>query len=109
MKKLIDHTWPGNVRELEHRVEQAMILSDSGSISFPEPAQFPDGGIAAETRGRRIMTLEELERDYVERILNITHWRVMGKGGAALLLGMKPTTLFYRMKKLGLKRTSKTF
>jgi len=109
MKKLINHTWPGNVRELEHRVEQAIILSDSGSVSFPEPAQFPDGGIAAETYGRRILTLEELERDYVERILNITHWRVMGKDGAALLLGMKPTTLFYRMKKLGLKRTRKTF
>ena len=109
MKKLIDHTWPGNVRELEHRVEQAIILSDSGTISFPEPAHFPNGGIAAETYGSRIMTLEELEHDYVERILNLTHWRVMGKDGAALLLGMKPTTLFYRMKKLGLKRTTKTF
>lgn len=53
------------------------------------------------------MTLEELEHDYIQRILNMAHWKVMGKGGAASILGMKPTTLFYRMKKLGIRKSSR--
>jgi transcriptional regulator with GAF, ATPase, and Fis domain/tetratricopeptide (TPR) repeat protein len=107
MKKLVAHTWPGNVRELEHRVEQALIVCDGSSISFPDPVRPKVGGAGLQIYGSEIMTLEELERDYIQRILNLTHWKVMGKGGAASILGMKPTTLFYRMKKLGIGKSSK--
>ena len=107
MKKLIDHIWPGNVRELEHRIEQAIILSDGAAISLPDLVwRGPGSGIVMEKYHDSVMTLEELERDYIERVLNMTHWRVMGKGGAASILGMKPTTLFYRLKKLGINRSS---
>jgi DNA-binding NtrC family response regulator len=107
MKKLLDHDWPGNVRELEHRVEQALILADGNSISFPDSAHPKTGGIRPPTYSSEVMTLEELEHDYIERILNMTRWKVMGRGGAASILGMKPTTLFYRMKKLGIRKAGK--
>ena len=106
MKKLVGHTWPGNVRELEHRVEQALILSDGNTISFPDPVQPHGNAVVQQVYDGEIMTLEEMERAYIERILNLTRWRVMGQGGAASILDMKPTTLFSRMKKLGIKRSS---
>jgi transcriptional regulator with GAF, ATPase, and Fis domain/tetratricopeptide (TPR) repeat protein len=104
MNKLIEHTWPGNVRELEHRIEQALILSDGNTISFPDPVQSHGDNAAQQLLDADVMTLENMERAYIERILNMTRWRVMGHGGAAAVLGMKPTTLFSRMKKLGIKR-----
>lgn len=107
MKKLLDHDWPGNVRELEHRVEQALILANGNSISFPDFAHPKTGGVRPPTYSSEVMTLEELEHDYIERILNMTRWKVMGRGGAASILGMKPTTLFYRMKKLGIRKSGK--
>jgi formate hydrogenlyase transcriptional activator len=105
MKKLIDHAWPGNVRELEHRIEQALILADGNTISFPDRVQ-PYGSRIQQAFNTEIMTLEDMERAYIERILIMTRWRVMGQGGAASVLGMKPTTLFSKMKKLGIKRTN---
>jgi transcriptional regulator with GAF, ATPase, and Fis domain len=50
-------------------------------------------------------TLEDIERDYILRILNKTHWKIEGKHGAALVLGLHPSTLRSRMHKLGIKRT----
>jgi transcriptional regulator with GAF, ATPase, and Fis domain len=104
MKKLIDHTWPGNVRELEHCIEQALILSDGTSIVFPDLARTSGNILPPLGQGGGVMTLENMERDYIERILTMTHWKVMGRGGAATILGKKPTTLFSRMKRLGIKR-----
>lgn len=105
MKKLTNHAWPGNVRELEHRVEQALILSDGKTISFPEPMQSQNNSVTLRVDTSEVMTLKDMERDYIERVLNITRWKVMGKGGAASLLGMKSTTLFSRLKKLGIRKS----
>ncbi|RJR47346.1 MAG: GAF domain-containing protein [Desulfobacteraceae bacterium] len=105
MKKLIDYAWPGNVRELEHSIEQALILSDGTGISFPDLVRPPSSSISTLGYERDVMTLQDLERDYIERILNMSRWKVMGPGGAASILGMKPTTLFSRMKKLGIRRS----
>jgi transcriptional regulator with GAF, ATPase, and Fis domain len=102
MKKLVDHTWPGNVRELEHRIEQALILADGNTISFPDPVQPHGNKTVQRVYDGEAITLEAMERVYIERVLNTTRWRVMGQGGAASVLGMKPTTLFSRMKKLGI-------
>ena len=55
----------------------------------------------------RFVTLEELERDHIVRALEHTHWRVSGDKGAAAMLGIKPTTLEARMKKLGIERAAK--
>ena len=100
LQVLGDYLWPGNVRELENVVERALILSQGPHMdlggSFPRPSPAP--------RERGTQTLEEIEREHILAVLEGTGWRVSGDGGAAGLLGMKPTTLEARMKKLGITR-----
>jgi formate hydrogenlyase transcriptional activator len=92
--------WPGNVRELENVIERALILSRGAHMDLggwlPRPSTAPREGGA--------QTLEEIEREHILAVLEGTGWRVSGEGGAARLLGMKPTTLEARMKKLGITR-----
>jgi transcriptional regulator with GAF, ATPase, and Fis domain len=104
MKKLVAYHWPGNVRELEHVIERAIILSDRARISFPGLDQ--TFGDRAQGEAVYPTTMEEMERAHIERTLKTTRWKVGGLHGAAALLGMKPTTLFFRMKKLGIKSRS---
>jgi transcriptional regulator with GAF, ATPase, and Fis domain len=100
LQVLGDYPWPGNVRELENVVERALILSQGPHMDlggwFPRPSPAP--------RERGTQTLEEIEREHILAVLEGTGWRVSGDGGAAGLLGMKPTTLEARMKKLGITR-----
>jgi chemotaxis protein methyltransferase CheR len=104
LKALIDYAWPGNVRELEHFIERAVILSDGGKIHL--------GGLddsfvpRISSEALPVTPLADMERGYIERILNATHWRVSGPNGAASILGLKPTTLISRMKKLGIEKPS---
>jgi formate hydrogenlyase transcriptional activator len=95
--------WPGNIRELQHVIERAVILTDGPELivvdgldihsQLAESAQLP--------------TLEELEREHIVRALQHANWRVSGDNGAATILGLKPTTLEARMKKLGIQRSAK--
>jgi transcriptional regulator with GAF, ATPase, and Fis domain len=104
MKKLVVYHWPGNVRELEHVIERAIILSDRARISFFGLDQAL--GYRVQTEAVYPTTMEEMEREHIERTLKTTRWKVGGPHGAAAVLGMKPTTLFFRMKKLGIKGRS---
>ena len=61
-------------------------------------------GVAATPAARGLATLAEVEREHIQRVLEFTHWRVRGAGGAAEILGLPPTTLESRMAKLGLRR-----
>jgi formate hydrogenlyase transcriptional activator len=94
------YDWPGNVRELQHVIERAVILTQGFQLAFDE------GFLHAKATeiSPRVITLAEVERKHIRRILEDTGWRVSGKEGAAELLGLKPTTLESRMKKLGIKR-----
>jgi transcriptional regulator with GAF, ATPase, and Fis domain len=103
MKRLLDYNWPGNVRELEHFIERAVILSDGHGISFAGLEYVPTNGIPAED-SHGTATLVDLERKHIEKVLSSTNWRVSGPYGAASILGLKATTLFARMRKLGVKR-----
>jgi PAS domain S-box-containing protein len=94
------HAWPGNVRELEHVVERAIIVSEGPELAAVDWLREPDAAPAPDRPG----TLEEVERAHILGVLESTGWRVSGAGGAAESLGLKPTTLEYRMKKLGLER-----
>jgi PAS domain S-box-containing protein len=96
MEQLKSHPWPGNVRELRNVIERAMIVSGGSSLSV----ELPESGSAP----RPNATLEEVERRHILAVLERTHWRIRGKGGAAEILGLLPTTLHSRMKKLGLVR-----
>lgn len=97
MQKIREYPWPGNVRELRNIIERAMILS-SGQVLALELPQ-------TRKKGRPISgTLEEIERRYILDVLVKVHWRISGEGGAAEILGLVPTTLHSRMKKLGISR-----
>ncbi len=100
MDALAAYPWPGNVRELVNVIERAVILSQGPELNLGE--RLPKPGIAP--RDARLLTLEELERDHIRAVLDLTGWRVSGEHGAARLLGLKPTTLESRMKKLGIQR-----
>jgi PAS domain S-box-containing protein len=100
MEALQQYPWPGNVRELRNVIEQAMILSRGKTLNV----QVPGLGVYEEAQHLR---LEDMERNHITAILERTGWRVSGKRGAAEILGLKPTTLESKMKKLGIKRPAK--
>jgi DNA-binding NtrC family response regulator len=96
------HDWPGNVRELENVVERALIMSggallDGSDLFTPVGASSPVPSMT---------TLEEMERAYIVRVLEATGWQVEGEGGAARILGLNPSTLRGRLRKLGVRRAS---
>jgi formate hydrogenlyase transcriptional activator len=105
MRTLQNYNWPGNVRELANVVERA-VINTNGSVlrvvdNF-EPA--PVVELLQTTR-----TLEEIEKEYIIRILDNTAWRIEGHKGAAKILGLNPSTLRTRMSKLGIQKVeSKT-
>ncbi len=100
LNALVAHLWPGNVRELENVIERGMILSGGDRLELGNwPPKTGDGPGAGP-----VPTLAELEREHIESVLTLTGWRVSGDKGAARLLGLKPTTLQARMKKLGIAR-----
>jgi len=94
------YPWPGNVRELQHVIERAVILTQESRLAlgdwFHEACTSPVSP--------RLVSLEELEQAHILKVCEETGWRVSGKGGAAEILGIKPTTLEWRMKKLGITR-----
>ncbi|MFZ3114704.1 MAG: sigma 54-interacting transcriptional regulator, partial [Syntrophales bacterium] len=102
IKRLLAYHWPGNVRELKHLIERAVILSDGHGISFADLERSPAPNVAGDDIG--IMTMADMERSYITKILNLTGWKVSGQSGAAALLGLTHQTLFFRMKKLGIAR-----
>ena len=97
MERIKAYSWPGNVRELRNMVERAMIVSEGRSLQLelPEMSQSEDVVLS---------TLEDVERSHIRAVLERAHWRISGKGGAAEILGLVPTTLHSRMKKLGITR-----
>ena len=102
--RLMQYEWPGNVRELENAVERAIILSRNNDLTF--------GNIitceAASERpimedSRETERLDAMEARHIEAVLDKAGGRVNGEGGAADLLGMNPSTLRHRMRKLGIR------
>ena len=100
MDKLVQYHWPGNVRELENIIERGTILASGNKFNVPELSVAPGTSDNFSIRH----TLEENERHHVLWALNKTGWKVRGIGGAAELLDIHPSTLTYRMKKLGINR-----
>ena len=96
--------WPGNIRELENVIERALIMSggallDGADLFAPVAAAAP----ASQASGG---TLEDMERAYILRVLEGAQWQIEGERGAARLLGLNPSTLRGRLRKLGIRKTS---
>lgn len=97
MDKLKQYPWPGNIRELRNVIERAMIVGEGPTLRI----ELPEAGLGP---GLPAATLAEHERKHILDVLERTRWRISGKGGAAEILGLVPTTLHSRMKKLGISR-----
>jgi PAS domain S-box-containing protein len=95
MERLKRHGWPGNVRELRNVVERALILCTGPTLSVELPAGLP---LADDV----VLSMDEVQRRHILKALETAGGRIRGSGGAAELLGMKPTTLRSRMQRLGL-------
>jgi transcriptional regulator with GAF, ATPase, and Fis domain len=109
IETLAAYSWPGNARELQNIIERAVILARQGRLDFHLPG---DGPAAPRERPQRsrpgegevltVRQMADLERENIQRALKAAEGRVAGEKGAAALLAMKPTTLYSRIKALGL-------
>ncbi len=111
----LEYSWPGNIRELQNEIERAMILSrgrqpvftapnKAGAHPCPSTAKVLDQGCDRDESIIQEKDWESLQRENMIRALKRTKWRVDGPGGAAELLGLRPTTLRSRMKTVGIER-----
>jgi formate hydrogenlyase transcriptional activator len=100
MATLVRYPWPGNVRELQNFVERAVILSKGTVLNAPLGSL----QCSEEVPRGKAVTLEEAQCDHIQNTLKETGWIVGGPRGAAYRLGIKRTTLLYKMRKLGLSR-----
>jgi formate hydrogenlyase transcriptional activator len=103
MSELTSYAWPGNIRELQNFIERSVILSSGSVLQAP----FESLKAAATTQAQEAVTLEEAERNHIRKILEQTRWVVSGPNGAAARLGIKRSTLYFRMQKLGISRSKK--
>ena len=110
------YRWPGNVRELENAIERAMILSGSKKLNFAHLLELDENsaatnqGLLARPKSDAILSADELaafERNNMIRALRQCKWKIYGDDGAAVLLGIKPTTLIERMKRMKIQKPSK--
>jgi len=97
MQMLQSYPWPGNVRELKHIVEAALITAQGDRLNFELPQ-------IADTALSDFKSFEEMECDYILRVLKAKNWKIGGENSAASALGMHVNTLRGRMKKLGIKK-----
>lgn len=95
------YDWPGNIRELENVIERAMITSMGTELVINENL-FHSNSI----RDIENMTIENIEKEHILKVLQSTAYRIRGEKGAAKILGLKPTTLEARMKKLGISKNN---
>jgi formate hydrogenlyase transcriptional activator len=115
MQRLRAYDWPGNVRELQNVMERAVLLARGGEITAdmvpltaprPSPAPLPTAAAPAVQTAPPVehLPFAEAERRAILQALEATGWRISGTRGAAEMLGLKPTTLHAKMKKLGIRR-----
>ena len=102
MVALTQFHWPGNIRELENVIERAVILSPGSVLHVP--SRDLQSRITPGCDGQKLQTLADVEREHIRATLKETRWILSGPRGAATRLGMNRSTLYFRMKKLGIAR-----
>jgi len=122
MQRLQEYAWPGNVRELQNVLERAVILSQGTTLEIPSvgrpsdhkapapasraaaPSAAASSAAVASPAGDSARDLASVSREHILKVLEATNWVVGGPEGAAVRLGLKRSTLIFRMKKLGISR-----
>ena len=104
MSALLRYPWPGNIRELQNLIERAVILSAGPILNVPLAGFHTQPTSAAASKQE---TLEEVERRKILEVLKATDWVVSGPRGAASRLGLKRSTLQFRMDKLGIRKSQR--
>ena len=102
LNALQEYHWPGNVRELESVIERAVITSQGTALQVLD--RFDAFRKTGDVSGEEVKALAELEQDHILQVLRKTAWRIEGQNGAAVLLGLNPSTLRARMRKFGIRR-----
>ena len=111
IEALQTYHWPGNVRELEHTINRAVIVchgsqikeGDLGMNYSQRPGPTPRQSILSASQDLGVVPLDEFERRYILGVLEATNYQIKGARGAATLLGLPPSTLYNKMKRLGIK------
>ena len=106
------YDWPGNVRELEHLIQRSVIVCRGSQIKVEDLELYhsqikgtvPESNRSIFKQDREVVPLEEFERRYLLKVLKATNYQITGAKGAATLLRLPPSTLYSKMKKLGIKR-----
>jgi PAS domain S-box-containing protein len=119
MQRLVEYPWPGNIRELQNVLERAIILASGPTLEvapdlLPSPAKArpadePAPPAVADAGGAvspLLPCLEAVERDHIVKVLRHTNGVITGPRGAAAVLGLNPSTLRSRLKKLGISRST---
>ena len=104
MNAIVRYPWPGNIRELQNVIERTVILSSGSELKVPIADLKIRGG---DNSNNGILTLEEMERRHILSVVEQSNWVFSGPNGAAARLGMKRSTLQFRMRKLGISRPTR--
>jgi formate hydrogenlyase transcriptional activator len=103
MDALTTYSWPGNIRELQNFIERSVILTSGTVLEAPLKALRS----CPEVQSPEAVTMEDAEREHICKTLERTNWVVSGPNGAAARLGLKRSTLYFRMQRLGIFRSAK--
>lgn len=104
LQELKQYSWPGNIRELEHLIERSILLTSGETLTQIALPAVSINAVQSNGEAYLFKTIDENERDHILRTLAFCRGRVDGRGGAAEILGVPPSTLHSKMKKLGIKK-----
>lgn len=105
MQDMVQYSWPGNIRELEHLIERSILLSTGNTLKqIHLPSSKPGSSTTVPTSEILLKTIDENECEHILRILKYCNGRKSGPGGAADILGVPPSTLNSKIKRLGIKK-----
>ncbi len=100
LEQLILHTWPGNIRELEHLIERSVLTAKGDTIREVKISTL----YTQDHEDFALQTLADIEREHILKVLKICNGKIFGQHGAAIRLGLPPTTLISKMQKLGITK-----